>query len=85
MTLTKAIALLGKRVWTVFVLSPQYGRVQRGIIYHVTIHAEKVKRGEWHAYVSTASGGMDYAPEDLYLTKEEAESEMKRRMLKDGE
>lgn len=80
MTLTKAISLLGKRVYVVYVLNPRYGRVERGTLSHVTLHAEKFNRGEWHAYISTKSGGMEYAADSIYLTKEEAESEMKQRM-----
>ena len=80
MTLTKAISLLGKRVYAVYVLNPRYGRVERGTLSHVTIHAEKFNRGEWHAYISTKSFGMEYAADSIYLTKEEAEAEMKRRM-----
>lgn len=80
LTLTKAIALLGKRVWVVWVANRYYGRVARGTIYHVTLHCERVNRGEWHAYVATASGGLEYAAEDLFLTKELAEAELKRRL-----
>jgi hypothetical protein len=83
-TLTKAISLLGKRIWTVWVPSNRYGCVRSGVILHVTIHAEKINRGEWHAYVSTKSGGSEYSANDLYLTKAEADTEKERR-LKGGD
>lgn len=80
LTLTKAIGLLGKRVYAVYVLNQHYGRVERGTLSHVTIHAEQFNRGEWHAYVRTKSSGIEYAGDSIYLTKGDAESEMKRRM-----
>jgi hypothetical protein len=83
-TLTKAISLLGKRVWTVWVANPQYGVVRQGLLLHVILHAEKAKRGEWHAYVVTNSGGGDYAGCDMFLKKTDAEDE-KNRQLKDGD
>lgn len=83
-TLTKAIALLGKRVWVVYVPHKLYGEVRRGNLCHVTIHSEKLNRGEWHAYVATKSSGLDYADADIFLKKEDAETEMHRR-LKDGD
>lgn len=80
LTLTKAISLLGKRVWVVRVWSQKYGCVRRGCLSHVTIHAEKFNRGEWHAYVMTKDSGWEYPGADIFLSKEEAEAELKRLM-----
>jgi len=46
----------------------------------VTIHAEKFNRGEWHAYVMTKDSGWEYPGADIFLSKEEAEAELKRLM-----
>jgi len=83
LTLTKAISLLGKKVWVVWYGPHQYGWIKRGMLAHVSIHAEKLGRGEWHAYVSARDRGWDYAGEDIFLTKDEAESELQKR-VKDG-
>jgi len=54
------------------------------MLAHVTIHAEKLGRGEWHAYVSARDRGWDYAGEDIFLTKDEAESELQKRVKEDA-
>lgn len=79
-TLTKAISLLDKRVWVVWVPYKHYGRVNCGVIRHVAIHSPKLNRGEWSAYVSTKNSGLDYDANDIFLTKSEAETEMNKRM-----
>lgn len=79
-TLTKAITLLGKYIWTVWCPNSHYGRVERGIVYHVTLHSEKAGVGEWDAYVATKSGGLGYEADDLFLTKEAADAGLKRRL-----
>jgi len=79
-TLTKAISLLDKQVWVVWCLNPRYGRVSRGVVSHITIHSEKINRGEWHAYVSTKESGMEYDGNSIFPTKQAAESEMNSRM-----